>query len=317
MTFRKKAAFLSALVAVLALANILTVILDPVKRRHDSFAWLDPSLIVMADRIELYGSSGVTILERRNNKWVCQGENAEYPVKQARVGDLLSALSRKGAYSRRAASAEARRALALDEGHSSRVIVRGGAGLPLLDLLIGTADALGREVYLRKSAQNDIYSGEDFFTLYTESKSVSWYDLRLFPLETGFLTTDTVQQAEISLLFGNISDEKQSFILRREKSGWIIPGEEQAALDSLRLESWLRSVLEAEGDDFSGENVEQYEASITLRFGDGAVRYIRAGAADDEKRRGVLVSGSALVYLLSERTLDRIFRDKAYFVPHS
>ena len=332
MTFSKKAMILSSLAAVLALANILAFVFDPGKPRSASFAWLDSSLLPAADRIELFGrdslaasggeSGSPVVLIRKNNRWLFRGEGMELPVKQARVNDLLSALSRKDIYPRRAASDEARAALALDEGRSSRILVRGGAGLPLLDLLVGTADALGMEVYLRKAGRSDIHSGEDFFTVYTESKPVSWYDLKLFPgnaseNNTGAIQAEAVQQAEVYFSEAGSSGEnlgKSSYMLRRQRNGWVIPGNESSAIDAQRVDAWLRAVLEAEAEDF-GDMPPELLQSVTLRLGDGSTRIIQAGAPDEMKRRGVIIPGSNFVYILSEWAANRIFREASYFSP--
>ena len=330
MTFRKKAMILSALLALLVLANLLTFVFDPGKPRSSSFAWLDPSLVQAADHIELYGRDSINnkgdsgdpvVLIRRNNRWLFRGDGIELPVKQSRVEDLLSALSRKAVYPGRAASREASAALALDEGRSSRILVRGGAGLPLLDLLVGTADALGREVYLRKAGRSEIHSGEDLFTVYTESKPVSWYDLKLFSGggaqdKSGAVTAENVQQIELNFFEAGLSGEgaeKRSYMLRRQRNGWIMPGNESALIDSQRVDAWLRAVLEAEAEDFSREAPGAPWQSITLRLGDGSTRVIQAGAPDEMKSRNAILSGSNLVYVLTERTLSRLFREASYF----
>lgn len=315
MTFRKKAVVLSALAAALALVYILTLVFDPQRESRLAFAWLDPSLLGMADGIEIYGTGGRIVLNRINNIWVFSdpgpdGSQRDLPVKQARVEDFLSVLSRKNIYPPRAASVEARDKLGLGEGSASRILVRGGKGLPLLDLLVGAADALGREVYLKRADKNEIYSGEDHFTLYTESKPGSWYDLRLFPPAA---TVEAVQQADVTLP-GDEAAGPSAFTLRRSAKGWIIPGNESVDLDTSRVDSWLRSVLEAEGEDFASQPPAVVEGSITLRMGDGTAKTLQVGPPDEEKRRSAVISGSSLVYLIPELTLSRLFREDSYFL---
>ena len=326
MTYKKKASILAAVVAALALANIFTFVFVPGASRSNSFAWLDTTFLASADRIELYGRDAISaegnnngtpiVLSRKNNRWVFQGDKAELPVKQARVEDLFASISRKAVYPKRAVSVEARKALVLEEGRSSRIVIHGGAGLPLLDLMIGTADALSREVYLRKAGQNDIYSGEDLFTVYTESNPVYWYDLRLFPADdrapTELLSVEAVQQAEISI-FSEETAEKSQFTLQRERSGWVILHDENTAVDSQRADAWLRSVLEAEADDFGTETPELIDRSITLHFGNGKTSIIQAGQIDMENT-GALVSDSDHGFVFSNRTASRLFREKLHFL---
>ena len=313
MTYKKKAAVLSAIVVILAVVYILSFVLDPANRKSKAFAWLEKQFLVMADRIEISGMNGKSLLVRKNDIWFFSSENAELPVKQGRVEDLFTVLSSPQVYPLRASSSEARERLGLGEDSSSRIIVSGGAGLPLLDLLVGGGDALKREVYLRRAGWNDIYSGEDQFTYYTDAKPSSWYDLRLFSsnpeneasLNPGYDSIDAVQQAEVTL------PESEPFMLRRSGNGWIMPASE--ALDATRIEGWLRSVLEGEADDFGSIAPETIEASITLWFGDGSMRTIEAGFLDENKNRSVRISGSPYTYVLGEWNYSRLFREMSYF----
>ncbi|MCL2319764.1 MAG: DUF4340 domain-containing protein [Treponema sp.] len=251
------------------------------------------------------------------------------------MDDLLAVLSRRDLYPLRSVSQEGRDRLGFAEGKSSRIVIRGGAGLPLLDLLIGTGDVLGRDVYLKRADQDEIYSGEDRFTIFTDSKPNAWYDLRLFPADNQSapgrggaaapaasgaysINAGQVQEAEISLPRSNgeggAPAPQGTFVLRRDSRGWIIPGNEGAALDTTKVESWLRAVLEAEGEDFSSEAPAAVDGHITLRLGDGTVRTIQAGPADSDKRRNITVSGSKLVYVFSEWPFSRLFREQTYFL---
>jgi len=309
--YNKKIVILSALAAALAIIYILTFVLDPANRRGTAFAWLDPSYFDMADRIEIYGINGNTELVRRNNVWFFSTGMAEYPVKQGRVEDLFAALSRKDSYPQRASSQEARQRLGLTEDSASRIIVRGGAGLALLDLLIGRAAALGSEIYLRRGGWNEIYSGEDRFTLFTDSSPVSWYDLRFFPTSENGLapyTIEAVQQADIR------PSDGEAFALRRRGAGWIIVGDESAVLDTTRVDAWIRSVLEAEGVDFIDGGFEPAGESITLWFGDGTSRTIQVGYVNSQNDLGARITDSPYTYIIEERNLNLLFRESSYFL---
>lgn len=318
MNFRRKIIVLSALIVFLALVYIASFVFEPGRQGRHSFAFLDSKLLPLADRIEILGSGGNTVLSLRNNTWVFSSAAAEYPVKQGRVDDFLKVLSGRDAYSLRAASSEANEKLGLVEGKASRIIIRGGAGLPLLDLLVGAGDALGRELYLRKAGAKEIYSGEDRFTLYTESRQSSWYDLRLFPAQNASgMEASMVQQAEISFPVidaNGFGVKQENYVLRRGSGGWIIAGNSNDTLDNIKTEAWLRSVLDAEGEDFGIEAPAAPEGRIILRFGDGSSRAMDAGPPDADKRRYVTVSNSSLVYVLAEWTYNRMFRDRDYFL---
>jgi len=306
VSYKTKLIALSTLVAALAVVYTLTFVFDP-QRRHDrAFAWLEPRLHALADRIEISGPAGDTVLIRRNDIWFLNTAWGEYPVRQQRVQDLFAVLSRRDMYTLRSTSLEARESLGLSVGSASRIIVRGGIGLPLLDLLIGIGGALGMEVYLARADEREIYSGDDRFTVFTDSGPMFWLDLRLFGDQPR--AAAMVQQAEVNSAQG-------SYILRRSGGGWELQGDESADLVGSRVEAWLRAVLEAEGEDFSAQAPPAIEGSITLWFGDGTVRIIQIGPPEDEENhRRAAVSGLPLVYVLSGWTVDRLFRESSDFI---
>jgi hypothetical protein len=313
LTYKKKVLLLSSLVAVLALIYILTFVSDSGYRSGAAFAWLDPSLFAMADGIEISSPYNRTVLKRRNGAWFVSGDSGEFPAKQERVDDLFNLLSRKANYPVRASSLEGIERLALTEENASRITISGGAGLPLLDLLIGSTDALGREVYLRKAPWNQIYSAEDNFSYFLYMNANSWYDLRLFPVaadsagrfSTAELSVDSIQQVEVSF-------PDEAYILRRSGRGWIIPGKEDT-LDANRVEAFLKRLLEAEADSYAANAPETIEGRIAIQFGNGSTRLLEAGPLTEVNNRNATVSGSSYFYVLSERTFSNLFRASSYY----
>jgi hypothetical protein len=314
LTYKKKVSILSAIVTALALIYILTFVFDPENRRSAAFAWLEPSLLVMADGIEISTPESRNVLKRRNDIWFVADADGEFPAKQDRVADLFALLTRRENYPVRASSSEGIERLGLTEGSASRIVVRGGAGLPLLDLLIGGANALDTEVYLRRTGWNQIYSAEDDYSSFTELRTRSWYDLRLFSegnpdpsrRQVPSVSVDSIQQVEVSF-------PDEAYILRRSGRGWIIVGKESIALDAIMVEAILRLLLEAEADNFSVIAPETTEASITIQFGNGSTRTLQAGPLTAQNTRYATVSGSPYYYILAEHTFNTFFRDSSFF----
>jgi hypothetical protein len=273
--------------------------------RNSAYVWLDSAFADEADALEIRGSRGELVLNRKNNVWIIRQDDLDYPVKQGRVEDLFGVLSRRLPYPLRSRSEAAALRLGLVENQASRITVRGGPGLPLLDLLIGFGDASGSDVYLRKAGSNEARSGEDLFTAFTESEKTSWFDLRLFPN----LDPDSVQRIKVFPL----KAEDAPFSLSRSGTGWIMENS-SSLIDARSVNSWLRAIADSEGQDFvfgirSG-NPAFGAGSIVLEMGNGSSRTLKAGESTEANTRNAETGDSAYVYSLSEWTINRIFIDR-------
>jgi hypothetical protein len=77
----------------------------------------------------------------------------------------------------RASSISSYQRLGVTEQLASRIIIYGGASnIPLLDLLIGSGNSAGSEIYLRKNGNTQVRSGEDKFTYFSDAKQDAWLD---------------------------------------------------------------------------------------------------------------------------------------------
>ncbi|MDR1636014.1 MAG: DUF4340 domain-containing protein [Treponema sp.] len=310
MAYRRKLLILSSLTLLLSLVYILSLIFDPQRSlsRAAAYAWLDGRLLDQADRV-LIRKAGLTVnLLRRNDAWLVSRQGNEYPARQLRVEDLLAALSRRASYPVRAASASSHRQFGLEEG-ISRITVGGGAGLPLLDLLLGKGGTTGREIYLRKANSDQVRSGEDVFTAYTESPLSSWYDLRLFPdgPEAG-----DVQRLTVYPPAGG--GEGRGYAFTRSGTGWNLRGLDLEP-DNSRVESYIRGILSAQGEDFLPPPVPEpfpEAGRLVLELGNGTVLTLSLGEGEPD-RYIAKVSGSPHLYALADWTVERLFRDAGYF----
>jgi hypothetical protein len=313
MVYKKKLILLSGLTALLALIYAAALIFDPerVNARNAAFVWLDAEGADRADSVVIsrQGEEIVSLI-RKNGLWFVPAGGIDLPVKQARVEDLFRILSARGAYPLRASSAASHERLGLAEGTASRIIIRGGAGAyPLLDLLVGNQDAAGREIYLRRQGQNEVRSGDARIASYVNGTAGSWYDLRLFS-ETEAVDVGMVQRLSVDYPGGTAGPPLS---LSRSGTGWTMGS---LSADTQRVELYIRSVLDAEGEDFlpAPDSPVFNEGRITLELGDGTNRIIRCGPLDEEgKRRSAQVTGSPYVYQLAEWTLGRLFREASYF----
>jgi hypothetical protein len=322
MAYRKKLVILSAITAALALTWLLTIVFEPERSgsRSAAYTWLDPKLVDRIDRIVISGGDESRELVRKNGEWFVSHNGREYPARHLRVEDFIGALTKRAPYPLRSASPASHERLGLAEGAASRITISGGGaapagtGQPLLDLLIGRSDNTGREVYLRRQGQNEVRSGEDIFSAYTSGPRNSWYNLRLIPeSEDGKLDTDGVQR--LSVYSGPESAEPQVF--SRWNREWTFSGLSITDPDMTKVDAYIRTILNTEGDDFDdtinpGDPMFNH-SRIVLELGTGAVKTIRLSQADENKRRFALVSGSERVYVIPGWAADRLFKAAADF----
>jgi hypothetical protein len=325
MAYKRKLLLLSLITGLLALGYGVSLVFSPgrLSVRDARYVWLDPKWLDQVDRIDIRGGEDITLTRKQAEWFVITGER-EFPARQSRVQDLLETLSVRGDYPLRGESPSSHERLGLGENAAHRLTLRGGAGTPLLDLLIGNQDAEG-QVYLRKTGLNEVRSGEDSFSPYVQGSRSAWYNLKIFGAEET-PGADQIQRVRINAPAGG---EGASLILTRSGQGWTMeaPSPNTGMPENSLVDGYVRALLDAEGDDFIttldvGDPVFD-QGSITMELGNGAVRVIRLGPVIEsggeegptQTRRSAVVTGSPYVYALAEWTINRLFRDAAYFAP--
>ncbi|MDR1249043.1 MAG: DUF4340 domain-containing protein [Treponema sp.] len=326
MVYKKKLILLSSLAGFLAVVYLITLFFDPerVSSRNAAFLWLDPKLQDQADGIELAKAGewdNPLKLVRRGSNWHALIGEAEFPAKNVRVEDLFRSLSARAAYPVRGSDAASQERLGLSENRAARILIKGGAGLPLLDLLIGGSDAAGREVYMRKNGQNEIRSGEDQLSAYLNGAETSWYRLGLFSESPNPPDAAMVQRVTVYPLPPEEGEEtvapSEPMVIARSGSGWTIEGLDDDTVDAQRVDSYMRGILEAEGDNFvpgmAAATAGFSDGRILVEMGNGSSLTITVGILS-EGQKAAAASGSPYVYTLADWTVSRLFRERSYFV---
>jgi len=308
MTYKNKIIALSGVIAALVIIYVLTLILDPQRAdsRADAYSWLEPGVI---DRITGIGvtKNGETVnLTRNGGKWFVTRAGKDYPARQTRVEDFVAALSKRDSYPVRSTGASSHERLSLTPDTAVKVTVSAGAGPPALTLLIGQTDPTGQNVYLRKLDLNEVRSGEDRFSPYTDPAPASWYNLRLFPENgDGKLNDSDVQRFTVYP-----PDEGAPMIFTRSGREWTF-NFEISNPDFGKVDSYLRDFLGVSGSDFiDGTNPSDSmfnTCRVVIELGNGVTKTLRAGPADEEGGRYATVSDSGYVYSLPSRAVNRIF----------
>ncbi|MCL2880898.1 MAG: DUF4340 domain-containing protein, partial [Treponema sp.] len=244
--------------------------------------------------------------------------NIQYPAKQLRITDLINTLTARASYPVRASGADSQERLGITDDKASRITVSGSTGQPMLELLAGSFDTTGQNIFLRKSGSNDIRSGEDKFSPYLSGGLTSWYNLRLIPeTQDNKLDIDKVQRLTV---YTSVQDSSvQPLVLTRDKNGWTSNQGDAVALDTEKVNTYVRGVLFTEGDDFSSEYKNDdpmfNSSQIVIELGDrsasaGNIRTIKLSAAEGDKRFAT-VSGSAsdsdFVYSIPGWAANKLF----------
>jgi len=308
MTYKNKIITLSSVIAALAIVYILTIIFDPQRAgaRSDSYSWLEPGQNNRISGITITYAGETVNLSHNGGKWFVTRGGKDYPARQARVDDFLAILSKRAPYPVRSSNASSHERLSLTPERATQVIVSAGAGLPLLSLLIGQTDITGQNVYLRKHGQNEVRSGEDRFSSYTSSEVNSWFNLKLFPEhEDGKLDVKDIQR-----LIVYPPENAPSQIYTRSNREWTF-NFDITNPDFSKVDAYISDILGVSGDDFiddiSPSDSMFNTCRIVMELGNGAVKTLRLGPADEDGKRYATVTGSDFVYSIPGWAAGKLF----------
>ena len=312
MAYKKKLIILLSVIAVLALTYSASLIFDPQRSgaRSASYLWLDPNAASRAGRIVINTAGDEREFLKIDSQWFVLHNGREYPVRQLRVEDLLSVFTQRASWPVRSTNASSHARFGLDTQIAARLTIY-AENVTLFDLLIGDEDNTGRDIYLRRYGQDEVRSGGNLIASYIYGSVSSWYNLRLIP-ESGdnTISVDSVQRLSV------YSGEAAQFFSRRNKE-WIVSGVEVVNPDQGIIDSYIRSILNIEGDDFidsiSVNDPMFNHSSFALELGDGKIKIIRLSEGDESGRRYANVSGSNYIYSIASWAAQRLFRNAADF----
>jgi len=316
MTYKNKIITLSSVIAALAIVYILTIIFDPQRTgaRSDSYSWLEPGQNNRISGITIAKPGETLNISHNGGKWFVTRDGKDYPARQVRVEDFLTVLSKRAPYPVRSSSSSSHERLSLTPETATQITVSAGAGPPLLALLIGQTDITGRSVYLRKQGQNEVRSGEDKFSVYTNSSINSWYNLRLFPEnEDGKLDVKDIQR----LIVYPPEDAEEapvaaiSQVFTRSNREWTF-NFDITDPDFGKVDAYIRDILGVSGDDFiDGISLSDpmfNSCRIIMELGNGATKTLRFGPPnEDTGARYATISGSDFVYSVPAWAVGKLF----------
>jgi hypothetical protein len=308
--YKKKIIYLLSLIAVLALLYAGSLVFSPERSNNKdaSYTWLDPNLAWKADRITVNTEELKLELVKKRDGWFVLHNGSEYPARRLRIEDFISIFTSRSSWPVRASSVSSHAKFGLESGASSRLTVYGENSV-FLDILFGDNDKTGREIYVRRFADNEVRSGDNMFVSYIDGTAASWYNLRFFPgSEDGKISLEDVQRL-------SLYNEGETVIFTRANRIWEVSGVNNP--DMASIEDYISIVLSSEGDDFldsvSSNDPALNYSRIVIEFGSGKISTIRVSAADEVNRRFAHVSGSDYIYAIPLWVSVRILRNAASF----
>jgi len=321
MPYRKKLVFLLSLIGALSLIFTASLFFNPQSSgaRSASHVWLDSKLASRTAQIIISERGEKNELVKINDKWFISHNGREYPARQLRVDDFIGMFTSKAAWPVRSTSASSHARLGLDEETGTRVTLY-GENAALLDLLFGPQN--GREINVRRYGQNEVRSTENGVSAYITGPARNWFNLRLIPeSEDGRIALDSVQRLSVYTTDAQAGTAHPagtaSIVFSRRNREWTISGANIENPDQSSIDSYVRAVLNTEGDDFNGDMSADdpvlAHSRIVLELGDGSIRTIRISGPDESGRRFAHVTGSDYVYSIPSWAAGRLFRNAAEF----
>jgi hypothetical protein len=311
MEYKKRLTYILSLIGALAVIYIASFIFDPeiMGTRNSSYVWLDSKLAGRTARIVIGREGDFTVeIVKKSNKWFVLNNGTEYPARQLRVEDFIGILTARRAWPIRSTSASSHEKLGIGTNAAARITLY-GENSTLADLVLGSEDITGREIYIRKYGQNEVRSGENLFAAYISGPVTGWYNLRLIPeSEDGKVAVDSVQRLSV---YGPQATQ----VFSRKNRMWTVSGLDIADPDQASIDAYVREMLNLEGDDFVSvsDAPGYYENSLVLELGNGGIKTIRITEADESGRRFVRVEGVDYVYSLAPWAAQRLFRSAKDF----
>ncbi|MDR0503355.1 MAG: DUF4340 domain-containing protein [Treponema sp.] len=322
MPYRKKLIFLLSLIGALSLIFTASLIFNPQSSgaRSALYVWLDSKPALRISQIVISGAAEKTELVKINDRWFVTYNGREYPARQLRVDDFIAVFTARAAWPVRSTSASSHARLGLENGTGTRVTLY-GENTSLLDLLFGSQN--GREINVRRYGQNEVRYTDSSAASYITSPVRSWFNLRLIPeSEDGRIAVDSVQRLSVYTTVAHLAGAAHpagaaSIVFSRRNREWTVSGAQITNPDQNSIDSYIRSVLNAEGEDFntemSADSPVLTHSRIVLELGDGSVRTIRLSEPDESGKCFAHVTGSDFIYSLSSWTAGRLFRNFAEF----
>ncbi|TFG79452.1 MAG: DUF4340 domain-containing protein, partial [Spirochaetales bacterium] len=267
MDYTLKVRSLVAINVLLAVAIALGVLFSPARTSARSLraTLLDSGAQATVLKIRTGGQA--LELYKSGDAWFLNDGGTALPADSTRVAAFLSTVGEVDQLGQVASSRSAWASLGLEGEGAIGFTVKDSTGLVLADIIVGDYTPSSQAVYVARAGSDDAWSAPVTFASYLKGSRASWLDRRLFPSSPA---PQDVQEAIARGILELDSGERLNIDYRliRNGAGWSTSG---TGLDSLRVDSMIRSVLGLRGDEYAENGTAPAATAlrVELRLGDG------------------------------------------------
>ncbi len=250
------------------------------------------------------------MLERQDEVWRVE-QAGGYPADKTKVDKLLDDLEQAKVRRAVVTSSRYHETLKVTEKENERRVRVWEAGKddPAIDLVLGSSPNYGVN-HVRRIGENPVYEVRGLSPWSMQADSGAWIDKQLLDIEADDVTELTLR------------NEHGEIVLGRREDGWVVLGDESAAVDSSKIDSFVRSAgglrfdRPAAGTDDTDYGLDDPAATLELVYAiddatsESVLARIGGAAGEDGDQRYAQLDGSEYVVILSKWDADRLLDQK-------
>ncbi len=300
MTYARKFKTLSVANILLLLFIAGGVAFSPARRqdRSERRSLVSDKVEIMA--IKISGAENAE-LSKSGNAWTLRRGAERLPADANKVSAFLEALKAVKRLQAVAKGKESWKDFGLEGGAAKRIQIFSADDKAVADFSVGKNSSATSDVYITFPDSAAAYKAGSAFASYLEGTDAAWLDLRLMPA----LDIKAVDSFDFrgSLAFDEKTTVASGYSLVRSQQDWKTAGPAAPMLlDTVKVETMLRSLISARGEDFApaGTALGPVGATLTLNVGNGAKIAVEIGPIGADKRFPVKTGdGGRIMYVAS------------------
>ncbi len=307
MTFSRKFSLLVVLNSLLLLLIAGGLFFAPARKQDRS-----ERRTLVSDKVEIMsitidGSASVK-LDKNVSSWILQRGSQRLPADSRKISAFLEAIKAVGRMELVAGNRDAWKDFGLEGQESSRIRLGDAEKKIIADFTVGRNSSASSDVYVAFPGSENAYRASSAFASYLEGGEAAWLDLKLLPA----LDPKSIESIEFRgvLAFDEKTIVTTNYSLVRDYEGWKTLGSGALSLDSVKIETMLRSLVSAKGEDFALPDtpIGSIAATMSFNLGNGEKALLSVGALGADKRFPVKTADSERLFYVASWALREAFK---------